>query len=65
MPWDPGDASRHTKKAVLPVAQRQWSDVANSVLQRTGNEGQAVRVANGVVKKRKKRSTMAPAFWGK
>lgn len=52
MPWGPGDAKRHTKKAKSGVAQRQWSDVANSVLKRTGNEGRAVRSANAVVAKR-------------
>lgn len=50
MPWKPSDASKHDKKATGKKA-RQWSDVANSVLKRTGDDAQAVRTANGVVKK--------------
>lgn len=49
MPWTPKDASRHDKKAKSPKDQRQWSDVANSVLKSTGDEGRAVREANGVI----------------
>lgn len=53
MPWGPGDATRHDKKARSGIAKRQWSDVANSVLNRTGDEGRAVREANAVIKKRR------------
>lgn len=49
MPWQPADASRHDKKAKSPKQERQWSDVANSVLKETGDEGRAVREANGVI----------------
>jgi len=52
MPWDSGDALRHTSKAKSAIAQRQWRDVANSVLARTGDDGQAVRAANAAVAKR-------------
>lgn len=52
MPWQPGDAARHDKKAKSGKAKRQWSNVANSVLKRTGDEGLAVREANGVVARR-------------
>lgn len=57
MPWSPSDASRKTKKAKSAKSKRQWSDVANSVLEKTGDEGRAVRTANGVIAKgaRKKR----------
>jgi hypothetical protein len=51
MPWTPKDASRHTKKAKSPKQKRQWSDVADSVLSRTGDEGRAIREANAAVKK--------------
>ena len=57
MPWSPSDAVHKTKKAGgSPRAKRQWSKVANSVLSRTGDEGRAIRSANAVVAKRKKRS---------
>lgn len=52
MPWQPGDAARHTKKAKSPTAKRQWADVADSILKKTGDEGLAVREANGVIARR-------------
>lgn len=54
MPWTAADASRHTKKARSGAARRQWSAVANSMLDRGYSEGRAVRAANAVVKKRGK-----------
>ena len=51
MPWQPSDAERHNSNANTPALQRQWSDVANSVLKRTGNEGLAIREASGVIKR--------------
>lgn len=53
MPWTPSDASRKTKKAKSPKAKRQWRDVSNGVLKKTGNEGRAIREANAVVGRRK------------
>jgi hypothetical protein len=53
MPWKPKDATKHTKKAKSVKAKRQWADVADSVLKKTGNEGKAIREANSVVRKRK------------
>lgn len=55
MPWSASDASGKTKKAKSPTAKRQWAHVANAVLQKTGNEGRAVREANAVVARRKKK----------
>lgn len=49
MPWGYGDARRHTKKANTPKKQRQWANVADSALSRTGDEGRAIREANAVV----------------
>lgn len=51
MPWSAADAKGHTKKAKSAKSQRQWSDVANSVLSRGGSEGSAIRQANAVIKK--------------
>jgi uncharacterized protein YdaT len=51
MPWQPKDASRHTKKAKSSVRKRQFSEVANSMLARGASEGSAVRAANAAVKK--------------
>ncbi len=52
MPWSPQDGpSRHTKKANNPAKRKQWSSTANAVLEKTGDEGKAVRIANAAVKK--------------
>ncbi len=69
MPWTPSDAQRHTHKASSPKKQRQWSDVADSVLQRTGDEGRAIREANAAVagtarRKRTKPNVQRDAFLG-
>jgi len=53
MPWSPKAAASKTKKAKSPKAKRQWSDVADSVLARTGNDALAIREANAVIKRRK------------
>jgi hypothetical protein len=57
MPWTPAESRRFTKKAKSPKRRRQWSHVANSMLERTGDEGAAVRAANSAVKKSQSRRT--------
>ena len=52
MPWSEADAKRHTKSARSAKAKRQWSIVANSILERTGNEARAIRGANAVVSRK-------------
>jgi len=52
MPWKPNDATRHDREANTPARRRQWAEVADSVLERTGDEGRAVREANAVVRRR-------------
>ena len=54
VPWTPSQASKHTKKAKSPRDKRQWRDIANSVLAKTGDDATAIRTANGVIKKRAK-----------
>ena len=49
MPWTEKDAARHTKSARTPKDKRRWSHVANSVLNRTHDEGRAIKAANSVV----------------
>jgi len=56
VPWLPGDASAKTHKADTPKKKRQWAHVADSALSRTGDEGLAVREANSVIDKAKKRA---------
>lgn len=55
MPWTSKDASRHTKKAKSATAKRQWAHVADSMLKRGKSEGAAVRAANAIVKRRRKK----------
>ena len=50
MPWTPADAAKHDKDASTAKKKRQWARVANSVLQRTGDDARAIRAANSVVK---------------
>lgn len=51
MPWKPGDASKHTKRATSAAKMRQWSTIANSVLEKTGDEAKAIKIANAAVAK--------------
>lgn len=49
MPWTPNDAERHTRKAATAALQELWAKVANECLERTGDEGRAIREANAVI----------------
>jgi hypothetical protein len=49
MPWTPNDAQRHTHKATTPTLQELWAKVANEALERTRDEGRAIREANAVI----------------
>jgi hypothetical protein len=49
MPWTRDDAERHTHKATTSALSELWARVANECLERTGDEGRAVREANAVV----------------
>jgi len=49
MPWEPSDATRHTKKADTEQLRQQWASVANGVLRDSGDEGRAIRIANAHV----------------
>ena len=51
MPWRPSDVSGKTKKAKSPKSKRQWSKIANKLLASGKPEGQAIREANGVIKR--------------
>ena len=51
MPWQAKDASAKNHKADTPRKKGQWAAIANNVLKRTGDDGQAIKTANGVLKK--------------
>ena len=63
MPWTAKDATRHDRKATGKKS-KQWADVANSVLKKTGDEGRAVREANAVVARRRKGSKIVTSTSG-
>ncbi len=49
MPWTPDEAERHTHKAATAELKALWAKVANEALDRTGDEGRAIREANAVI----------------
>jgi hypothetical protein len=49
MPWTPDEAERHTHKATTHALKELWAKVANETLERTGDEGRAIREANAVI----------------
>lgn len=51
MPWTPEDARSKTHEVKDDKDARQWRDVANEVLKKTGDEGRAIREANNVVRR--------------
>jgi len=51
-PWNESDVEHKTSLARTPTARRQWVDIANEVLHKTGDEGRAIREANGVIHRR-------------
>lgn len=44
-------AERHTHKATTREVKELWAKVANECLERTGDEGRAIREANAVVRR--------------
>jgi len=54
MPWTVDDAERHTHKATTWELKELWAKVANEALERTGNEGRAIREANAVIARQAK-----------
>lgn len=61
MPWTPKDAQSHHSGANTKKLRRIWSSTANSVLDDTGDEGRAVRIANDAVNRAKKKTQKAEA----
>lgn len=55
MPWEPKDATRHTKRATSAKKKRQWAHVADKALERGSSEGSAIRQANAVVARNKRK----------
>ena len=53
MPWKKNQATKYNNSATGKKG-KQWAAVANAVLQKTGDEGRAIQIASGVIKKGKK-----------
>jgi hypothetical protein len=49
MPWTSKDAEKHTHKANTSDLQELWARIANERLDKTNDEGRAIREANAVV----------------
>jgi len=52
-PWKAKDAKSHTHKARTPKQQQKWAKIANAVLNDTGDDELAIRVANLRIKEGK------------
>jgi hypothetical protein len=57
MPWTANDAETHTHKATTTELKELWAKVANERLEKTGDEGRAIREANTVVARQAVRSS--------
>jgi hypothetical protein len=51
VPWTTQDVGKKNSKVKSAKRRKQWVDVANSVLKRTGDDATAIKEANGVAKK--------------
>lgn len=56
MPWNAEEFKNKHNKKLSGIQAKKAADIANAVLKRTGDEGQAVRVANAQVRKGKSSS---------
>jgi uncharacterized protein YdaT len=60
MPWDSRSIAKHNKRAKTPKQRRQLADIANSALKSGHSEGEALRMANGVLKRERRAKTLYP-----
>ena len=65
MSWTAADAEGHTKLASTAKLKREWADIANDVLERTGDEGRAIRAANARIHEHKARDPAMRLMRGK
>lgn len=52
MPWNDDAASRKHHKDATGAHGKMWRSIANSTLDRTGDEGRAIRTANAALNNR-------------
>jgi hypothetical protein len=58
MPWTEIDADSHTQRADSPKLKRMWAEIADKELEASGDEGRAIKIANGVVKKQQAKKAL-------
>lgn len=58
MPWGRGDVARHTKAATTDALKDLWLSVANGALAAGHDDAEAIRMANAMVNKRKRKHMM-------
>lgn len=56
MPWGPGDAQDHTKKADTPHLRALWAKIANHRLENGADDATAIKEANAAVDRARARS---------
>ena len=54
MPWTPKDVAGKTHKAKTPADKAEWVRMANAILEKTGSESSAIRIANAHFEGRRK-----------
>jgi uncharacterized protein YdaT len=52
MPWTPKEA-KTKKKGLSKKESAKWASIANAVLEKSGDEGKAIRIASSRTKKGK------------
>jgi hypothetical protein len=60
LPWTSRSIAKHNKRAKSAKQRRQLADIANSALKSGHSEGEAIRMANGVLKRERKAKTLYP-----
>lgn len=51
MPWSPQDSHSKTHLADTPRRKRMFAEIANKELAAHGDDGEAIRIASGVIKR--------------
>ena len=54
MPWTPASYRKKHNKKLTPAQAKKASKIANAILEKTGDEGKAIRIANSQAKKKGK-----------
>jgi hypothetical protein len=61
MPWTAADAEKH-HEGLSDHQKEVWARVANDILERTGDEGRAIRGANAAVNRMREGASWETAY---